>query len=181
HRQRMEELRRTDAVTQQEYESAVQAAASARAGVVRTQTNLELARVRRNDVTIRAPIRGTIISDNGEPGQIIASATSNVSGGSTLFTMADLSEMQVRTLVDETDIGQIRAGQAARVTVEAYRGRAFRGEVHKIEPMAVVEQNVTTFPVLVRLANPEDLLRPGMHAEVSVQVASRPGAVVVPN
>ncbi len=180
-RGRMEELRQSNAVTQQEYESAVQQAASARAAVVRAQTNLQLARERRSDVTIRAPIRGTIITDNVEPGQIIASATGNVSGGSVLFTMADLSEMQVRTLVDETDIGQIHPGQDARVTVEAYSGRTFRGQVYKIEPQAVVEQNVTTFPVLVRLSNPEDLLKPGMNAEVAVQIASRAGALVVPN
>src|SRR5690606_3445488 len=73
HRARMEKLRETRAVTQQEYENAVQAAASARAAAVRARTNLQLARERRNDVTIRAPIAGTIISDNVEPGQIIAS------------------------------------------------------------------------------------------------------------
>lgn len=180
-RTRMEELRRTSVVTQQEYEGALQAAASARAAVVRARTNLQLARERRSDVTIRAPIAGTIIADNVEPGQIIASATGNVSGGTILFTMADLSSMQVRTLVDETDIGQIQAGQSAQVTVEAYPGLRFRGEVYKIEPQAVVEQNVTTFPVLVRLANPENLLKPGMNAEVAVEIATRRGVVVVPN
>jgi HlyD family secretion protein len=180
-RSRMEALRRTSAVTQQEYESAVQAAASAHAAVVRARTNLQLARERRSDVIIRAPIAGTILADNLEPGQIISSATGNVSGGTVLFTMADLSEMQVRTLVDETDIGQIQPGQSAQLTVEAYPERTFRAEVYKIEPQAVVEQNVTTFPVLVRLSNPEDLLKPGMNAEVAVEIATRRDVVVVPN
>lgn len=180
-RARMETLRQASVITQQEYEGAVQAAAIARAAVVRARTDLQLAREQRNDVVIRAPIAGTIITDNVEPGQIIASATGNVSGGTVLFTMADLASMQVRTLVDESDIGQIAPALPARVTVEAYPGRTFAGEVHKVEPQAVVSQNVTTFPVLVRLSNPEGLLKPGMNAEVAVEVASRRGVVVIPN
>jgi HlyD family secretion protein len=67
------------------------------------------------------------------------------------------------------------------VTVEAYPGRIFRGTVEKIEPLAVVDQNITMFPVLVNLTNPEGLLKPGMNAEVSVAIAQRRGVVAVPN
>jgi HlyD family secretion protein len=95
--------------------------------------------------------------------------------------MADLSLMQVRALVDETDIGQIQPGQTANVTVEAYPGRRFTGRVQKIEPQAVVDQNVTMFPVMIDLANPEGLLKSGMNADVSVQVARHPDVVAVPN
>lgn len=178
---RMEALRETGAVTEQEYENAVQAATEARTAVVRAQTNLELARVRRNDVTIRAPTAGTIISRAAEPGSIIASATSNVSGGTTLFTMADLSEIQVRARVDETDVGRLVPGQEVQVTVEAYPGRVFPGRVLKIEPQAVVDQNITMFPVLIRLPNNDGALKPGMNAEVSVQIADRRGVTTVPN
>lgn len=180
-RERMEELRKSNSVTQQEYESAVQSAAAARASVVRAETSLRLAKERRNDVTIRAPISGTIIARGAEPGLVIASATANVSGGSALFTMADLSEMQVRAMVNETDVGQIQPGQGARVTVQAYPNRTFMGEVLKMEPKAVVEQNVTNFPVLIRLANPDELLKPGMNADVTVEIASRRGVLVIPN
>jgi HlyD family secretion protein len=180
-RQRMEALRATGVVTQQELETAVDAAATARASLVRAETNLQLARERRKDVTIRAPIAGTILERTIEPGQIIASATSNVSGGTTLFKMADMAEMQVRAKIDETDIGKIHPGQEARVSLEAYPGRNFIGEVVKIEPQAVVEQNVTLFPVLIRLKNPEGLLKPGMNAEVSIEIASREDVVTVPN
>jgi HlyD family secretion protein len=180
-RDRMEALRESGVVTEQEYEAAVEGAAAARAAVVRAETTLRLARERRNDVTIRAPIDGTIIERTVEPGQIIASATSNVSGGTTLFRMADLSEMQVRALVDETDIGRIQPGLPVEVSVEAYPGRVFHGEVMKIEPLAVVEQNVTMFPVLVKISNPGGLLKPGMNAEVAVQIARRVGVVTVPN
>jgi HlyD family secretion protein len=180
-RQRMEALRASGVVTQQELETAVDSAATARAAAVRAETNLQLARERRKDVTIRAPIAGTILERTIEPGGIIASATTNVSGGTTLFKMADMSEMQVRTKVDETDIGKILPGLEARVSLEAYPSRTFIGEVVKIEPQAVVEQNVTLFPVLIRLKNPEGLLKPGMNAEVGVEIASREDVVTIPN
>src|SRR5690606_11892304 len=102
-------------------------------------------------------------------------------GGTPLMLMADLAQMQVRTLVDETDIGRIRPGQGARVLVEAYPGRVFAGEVLKIEPQAVVDQNVTMFPVLVLLDNRDRLLNPGMNAEVQVEIARREDVVTVPN
>lgn len=179
-RQRVEALRESEVVTQDEYEAAVNAEASAQASVVRAQTNARLARERSRDVTIRAPIAGTIITRAVEPGTIIASATGNVSGGTSLFTMADLSEIQVRARVDETDIGKVKPGQAAQVTVEAYPGQTFRGSVLKVEPQAVVEQNVTMFPVLVRLANPDGLLKPGMNADVAMVTDSRRGAISIP-
>jgi HlyD family secretion protein len=104
-----------------------------------------------------------------------------VSGGTTLMTMADLSEIQVRTLVDETDIGKVKAGQPADVTVEAYPGRHFDGTVYKIEPQAIQDQNVTMFPVLVRIPNPGHLLRPGMNTEVEVHIGERHGVLAIPN
>jgi HlyD family secretion protein len=180
-RARVDELRRANAMTQQELESAVQSEASAEASLVRARTNLQLARVRRQDVQIAAPIAGTVIERTVEAGQIISSATSNVSGGTTLVKMADLSQMQVRTLVDETDIGRVASGQTARVSVDAFPGRVFVGSVLKIEPQAVVEQNVTMFPVLVQLENGEGLLKPGMNAEVVIEIARRSKVLTVPS
>lgn len=179
--ERSRELRDANVVTQQELEQSILELANARAALQRAETNLELAQERMNDVTIRAPISGTIIEKPVEAGTIIASASGNVSGGTPLMMMADLSTMQVRTLVDETDIGKVEAGQVARVQVEAYPNRAFVGSVYKIEPQAVVDQNVTMFPVLVRLDNREGLLKPNMNAEVQIEVAQRQDVVLVPN
>ncbi|HSJ10355.1 MAG TPA: efflux RND transporter periplasmic adaptor subunit, partial [Longimicrobiales bacterium] len=179
--QRSRELRSASVITEQELESATFENANAQAQLVKARTNLELARERLNDVTIRAPIDGIIIQKNVEEGAIIQSASQNISGGTAVFLMADLSVMQVRTLVDETDLGKIVPGQQARVSVEAYPGRIFQGTVMKIEPQAVVEQNVTMFPVLVRLDNPDGALKPGMNAEVVVEVARRNDIVTVPN
>ncbi len=180
-KKRIEELRAANVVTEQELESAALDEANSRAQQVKAKTNLELAEERLKDVTIRAPIAGVIIERAVEVGTIIASASQNVSGGTTLMKMADLAVMQARALIDETDLGRIRAGQEVQVTVEAYPERRFRGEVMKIEPQAVVDQNVTMFPVLVRLDNSEGLLKPGMNSDVQIQIARREDAVVVPN
>jgi HlyD family secretion protein len=112
---------------------------------------------------------------------VISSPTRDVSGGTVLLTMADLQLVQVRTLVDETDIGKIAPEQRATITVEAYPNRPFEGTVLKIEPQALTEQNVTTFPVLVRIDNREGLLRPGMNAEVEIHIGERDDVLAVPN
>lgn len=180
HRTRLDALRKSGVITQQEFETAHESAASAKAALVRAQTNLQLAREQRADSTIRAPISGTIIERTVEPGVIIASATSNVSGGTTLFKMADLSAMQVRASIDEIDIGKVAAGQAVTVRVEAFPNRTFRGEVLKVEPQAIAEQSVTMFPVLVSIPNERRLLMPGMNAEVTIQVARSRDTLTVP-
>lgn len=180
-RQRAEQLAREGILSTQDLENTRLEETNARAQLLKARTNLELAQEKTGDVTIRAPISGTVIEKTVEQGQIIASASGNVSGGTTLIKMADLSTVRARALVDEVDIGRIQAGQNATVEVEAYPGRTFRGKVIKIEPQAVVEQNVTMFPVLVDLPNPERLLKPGMNAEVGVEVANRANVVAVPN
>jgi HlyD family secretion protein len=178
---RMEQLRAAEIVTEQEYESAVLEEANASAQVLKAQTKADLAREQMGDVTIRAPITGTIILREVETGQIVTSASQNVSGGTTLFEMADLSRMQVRTLVDETDIGRVRAGQTVAVTVDAFPDQPMAGTVLKVEPRAVVEENVTLFPVVIRLENADRLLKPGMTADVEILVSRLDRVVAVPN
>ena len=180
-RARAEKLAKDGILSTQDLENTRLEETNARAQLLKARTNLELAQEKTGDVTIRAPISGTVIEKTVEQGQIIASASGNVSGGTTLIKMADLATVRARALVDEVDIGRIQAGQDATVEVEAYPGRTFRGKVIKIEPQAVVDQNVTMFPVLVELANPERLLKPGMNAEVGVEVANRQAVIAVPN
>jgi HlyD family secretion protein len=180
-KRRADELFKTQAITEQEHETASLAYANARAAVVRGQVAVENAKIQFDDSDVRAPITGTIISRSVERGSIITSATGNVSGGTAILTMADLNLVQVRTLVDETDIGKIQPGLAATVTVDAFPNRPFEGEVLKVEPLAEVQQNVTMFPVIVRIQNREGLLRPGMNAEVEIHVGRREGVLAVPN
>jgi HlyD family secretion protein len=140
--------------------------ANAKAEVVSAQVDVENAKIQLEDTDVRAPISGTIIEKDVERGQVISSPTKDVGGGTVLLKMADLNLVQVKTLVDETDIGKIQPGLRASITVDAYPNHPFDGSVLKIEPQATVVQNVTMFPVLVRIENREGLLRPGMNTEV---------------
>lgn len=180
-RDRSRDLLDVEVITAQEFESKQLEYANAQSALVRASTNLELATLRRTDVTIRAPMAGTILEKLVEAGQVIQSATQNVSGGTTLFMMANLDDMRVRTLVDETDMGQLTSGMVATVRVEAFPDRTFQGQIEKIEPQAVVNQNVTMFPVIVLLDNRAGLLKPGMNAEVEVLVDERQQTLTVPN
>jgi HlyD family secretion protein len=180
-KKRADELFNSQSITEQEHEQALLDYADARSQVVRSQVAVDNARIQLEDTDVRAPITGTVLEKDVERGSVIASATSNVSGGTTLLKMADLNQVQVRTLVDETDIGKLKPGQLATVTVDAYPQRPFSGTVLKIEPQAQTEQNVTMFPVLVRIDNKEGLLRPGMNAEVEIHVGRRDDVLAVPN
>jgi len=179
--ERSQQLLDAEVITQREHESARLEQANAQANLVKAVTNFELAELQLADVRIRAPMAGTIIQKNVEVGTVIQSASQNVSGGTTLFTMANLGEMQVRTLIDETDMGQLQPGMPVDIVVEAYSARAFRGTLQKIEPRAVVEQNVTMFPVIVSLDNSSGLLRPGMNAEVAILIDDAIDVLLVPN
>ena len=178
---RAEELFETQSITETEYENATLSGANARASLVRAERNVEDARISFEDTDVKAPTKGVIIERNVEPGTLISSAMREVGGGTVLLRMADLDTVQIRALVDETDIGKIQPGMDVTITVEAYPNRPFRGRVLKIEPQAEVTQNVTMFPVLVRIANPETMLKPGMNAEVEVHVGERRGVLAVPN
>ena len=179
--ERSEELLASGVISSEEHENRNLEFANSRATLVKAETNFELSQLRMSDVTIRAPLAGTVLEKNVEEGQVIQSASQNVSGGTTLMVMANLRSMRVRTLVDETDMGDIRPGMRANVTVEAYPERRFVGVVEKIEPQAIVQQNVTMFPVIVNLDNDSGLLRPGMNAEVEVELAEALGVLLIPN
>jgi len=166
--------------TADEHESAVLDYANSQAQLVKARTDVDLARQRREDATVRAPSAGTIIQQTVSTGQVISSATSSASGGTTLLQMADLGRIRMRGLVGETDIGNVRIGQTATVTVDAFPNRTFTGSVEKIEPQAVVQQSVTMFPVLISISNDERLLLPGMNGEVSMLVDQRQDVPAIP-
>ncbi len=178
---RAEGLYATESITEQEYDDAKLAVASARAQIVSAERSLENAQIAAEDTEIRAPLNGVIIQKLVEEGTVITSATQGVSGGTILLQMANLDTVQVRALVDETDIGKIRAGLEVTIMVDAFKNRPFGGRVLKIEPQSTVAQNVTMFPVLVRIPNEDALLKPGMNVEVEFHVGARQGVIAVPN
>ena len=180
-KKRSDDMFAAKVITAQEHETAMLDLRSANAGVIRGKANVDLAQQRLDDARVTASISGTIIERDVAPGVVIASATGSVGGGTTLLKMADLTQVRIRALFNESDIGQVRGGQTATVTVDAYQDRKFIGLVEKIEPQAVVQQNVTMFPVLVTLDNRENLLKPGMNGEVSVLINDLPDVLAVPN
>lgn len=180
-RKRSDELFKTQSISTEEHETAVLAVANARAAVIGAQVTADNAKIAMEDTDVLAPITGTIISKTVERGQVISSPTSDVGGGTVLLKMADLNLVQVRTLVDETDIGKIRAGLRATVTVGAYPNQPFQGAVLKIEPLAETVQNVTMFAVQVRIENRNGLLKPGMNADVEIHIGQRDNVLAVPN
>ncbi len=178
--ERGEKLRANAWINQSELEALELEVANTHAESVAARVELENARIALEDTEVRAPSSGTILTRLVERGQVISSPTQDVGGGTPLLTMADLSRVRARVRVDETDIGKLAAGVPARIRVAAYPGREFRGVVEKIEPQAVVDQNVTMFAVLVDIGNEEGLLRPGMNVDAVFEVAERKAVLLLP-
>ncbi|MFL5638734.1 MAG: efflux RND transporter periplasmic adaptor subunit, partial [Gemmatimonadaceae bacterium] len=180
-RNRSAELYRQKIITAQEMDAATLAFANADANLIKARTNLSIARVRLEDATVRAPTNGTVIEKPVSEGMVISSATSSASGGTTILKMADLSKVRMRAFVNETDIGNVQAGQVATVTVDAYPNRRFAGIVQQVEPEAVVQSSVTMFPVLVTLNNFDGALKPGMNGQVVMDIVRKDNVLAVPS
>jgi len=178
---RADQLLKQGVITKAEHESAVVSEANARSASVAAQTNLRVAKQNLDYATVRAEVAGTVISKQASVGTVASSATSNVGGGSTIVTIADLSRVRMRVLVNETDIANIVPGQPASVTIDAMPNQTFNGIVEKVEPQATVQQSVTMFPVLVSLPNSTRALLPGMNGEVSMVIQQRNNVLAVPN
>ena len=167
-------------ISDKSFEDAQEAFSSARAQQVRAQVFLENARIALDDTSVRSPIAGTVISRPAEVGQVITSPTSAVGGGTLLMEMADLNKVRVRALIDEIDIGKISIGQEVTLKVSAYRDKKFLGVVSKIEPMSKIDQNVTTFPVLIDIENKDNLLLIGMNTDVEIEILNEEVAIALP-
>lgn len=177
---RAERLLASKSINEVDYENAVLDLANAKAEVVRTLIAIENAQFSLDDTVVNAPIDGTVIEKLVERGQVISSPSMDVGGGTVLMKMADLRTVQVQTLVNEIDIGKIQVGQLVRVTVTSYPDQPFAGEVVKVEPQALPDQAVTSFPVLITLNNSSGLLMPGMNAEVAILIESKASVLALP-
>ena len=142
----------------------------AKAQLVRAEVYLENAKIALEDTLVRSPVSGKVITRQAEVGTVITSPTAAVGGGTLLMRMADLNNVRVRAFVDEVDIGNLSIGQEVSLKVSSYKNKEFLGYISKIEPLARVNQNVTTFPVLIDIDNKEELLLLGMTAEVKIKV-----------
>lgn len=141
----------------------------AKAEVIRRQIALDEVNERLDETDIYAPITGVIIEKLVEEGQIISSGISNVSGGTALAVIADLSRLFIIADVDETDIGVVQVGQRVDITADAFYGKNFSGKVLRISPKGIVENSITVFKVKIEiLGKAKKLLKPMMTANVDI-------------
>ena len=178
--ERGKELHKNASISDKDFEDIQESFAQAKSTLVRTEVSYENAKIALDDTIVRSPVQGTIISRPVEVGQVISSPTSAVGGGTILMTMADLAKVRVRALVDEIDVGKVSIGQIVSIKVAAYRDKEFFGVVSKIEPQAKIEQNVTTFPVLIDIENDENLLLLGMNTDVVIEVLNKEVSLSTP-
>ena len=177
---RGKELHMNASISDKDFEDIKENYAQAKSTLVRNEVSYENAKIALDDTVVKSPIDGTVISRPVEVGQVISSPTSAFGEGSILMTMADLSKVRVRALVDEIDVGKVSIGQSVSIKVAAYRDKEFIGTVSKIEPRAYVQQNVTTFPVLIDIENDENLLLIGMNTDVVIEVLNKDVAMSIP-
>ena len=175
---RIKQLFAQEYVSKQEYDQSQQALKSARAQLALARAQNERDRANVNFTVIRSPVDGVVIDRVVDIGQTVAASFQTP----TLIKIAqDLSEMRIDTSFAEADIGNIREGQKARFTVDAFPSRSFVGDVQQIRLNPTNQQNVVTYNVRINVANPDQTLLPGMTAYVNIGVQKREGALLVPN
>jgi len=179
--ERGKQLHEGNGISDKSFEDIQELHAAAKAQLVRAEVYLENARIALEDTLVRSPVTGKVITRQAEVGTVITSPTAAVGGGTLLMRMADLNKVRVRSYVDEVDIGKVSIGQKVSLRVSSYKDKEFIGYVSKIEPLARVEQNVTTFPVLIDIDNKENLLLLGMTTEVEINVLNNETELTVPS
>jgi HlyD family secretion protein len=148
--------------------------------VIRASTTLERAQERLSEAVVRAPINGIILQKYVEKGQIIASGVSNVSGGTPIVDIADMSSVYIETGIDEIDIGKVQIGQFATVIADAYPEIEFNGNIVRIAPEARIEQNVTLFDLIVEVKNNDGKLKSGMNTRVEIEIVKKENVLLAP-
>lgn len=170
-------------------ERAAQEVRRAEADLGASRLALQEAQRRLADTRILSPIDGVVTETLVEAGQVVSSALTNVGGGTALLKIANLSRLYVLLAVDEVDIGQVRLGQEVRIRPDAFRDAVLGGRVVQISPVGREEQKVVLFDVKVSVEDggtgesekkAASLLRPGMTADVEVEVARSAGTLWVP-
>ena len=182
---RARELSEKKLIAQTELEAAEVAVRSAeaqlrsqQAGVTQSQASLKQNQVNLAHTVIESPIDGLVISRNVDVGQTVAASMS----APTLFVLAaDLTKMQVLASLDESDVGRIRPGQLVHFRVDAFPTEEFTGNVTQVRLQPTTVQNVVTYQTVIDVPNPGLKLKPGMTANVNIEIARRTDVLRVPN
>ena len=183
--ERAKQLATRNLIPQSELETAEVNVKSAQAQIQSSAAALSQARAQLNNqkvnlgyTTIVAPIDGIVISRNVDQGQTVASSMN----APTLFVIAaDLTKMQVLANIDEADVGRMRPGQHVTFRVDAFPNDTFQGTVQQVRLQPAVVQNVVTYSTVIAVPNTELKLKPGMTANVNIEIARRANVLRIPN
>jgi HlyD family secretion protein len=182
---RAEQMAAKNLIPRTELETAEVNVRSAEAQIKSSEAALTQARAQLNNqkvnlgyTTITAPIDGIVISRNVDQGQTVAASMN----APTLYIIAaDLTKMQVVANIDEADVGRMRPGQVVSFRVDAYPTDTFSGTVSQVRLQPAVVQNVVTYSTVISVPNPELKLKPGMTANVTIEVVRRNNVLRIPN
>ena len=176
----LEQAQNRQRAAQSQLSIATAGVAQAAAAVAQSQAALERSEEELANVTIRAPIAGTILRRDVEIGSPVSSILNMGAAATPVMTIGDISQVFVRGKVDEADIGRVRLGQPARITVETFKDRTFQGKVTEISPMGVEKENVTNFEVKVSIENPGKELKANMTANAEIVLEEHPDSLIIP-
>jgi len=154
--------------------------AESTANVAQAQAAVERAEEQLANATIRAPINATVLTRDVEIGSPVSSILNMGSAATLVMTLGDIKQVFVRGKVDEVDIGRVRLGQPARITVETFKDKKFDGKVTQISPIGTEKDNVTTFEVKVSIDNPGNELKANMTANAEIVLQEYPNSLIVP-
>jgi HlyD family secretion protein len=147
--------------------------------VRQAEADLGRARDDLSKTTLKAPISGLVSRLNAKVGEQVIIGTMN-NPGTVILTLSDMTEVLAEVRVDETEVTQVKPGQAAKINVDAVEGRQYDGVVESISNAALREGTVSRFPVKVRLTSPDALLRPGMSAHAAIEVEEKKDILAIP-
>jgi len=175
---RYSKLRKSNAVSPQEYDVAVGDFGRAKAGVALAEANVQADQTMLKKATIFSPIDGVVLDRKVSVGQtVVAAMTTPV-----LYTLAsDLSQMELDVDIDEADVGAVKPGQRATFTVDAYPNRTFEARLISVHNAPQTVQNVVTYKGVLLVQNKNLLLKPGMTATATIMAAKIDDALLVPN
>jgi HlyD family secretion protein len=152
----------------------------AEAQVAQNQASLKQLEEQLSYTTVTSPMDGTILSRDVEIGDAVSSILVLGSTATLVMTIGDTTQVYVQGKVDESDIGKVYLGQAARIKVESFKDKTFLGKVTKIAPLGVEKDNVTTFEVRVSIDNPGGELKANMTANAEILLEEHKNVLTVP-
>jgi HlyD family secretion protein len=152
----------------------------AQSQVAQAEASLKQLEEQLSYTTITSPIDGVVLSRDVQMGDAVSSILVLGSTATLVMTLGDTHEVYVKGKVDESDIGKVYLGQAARIKVQSFPDRTFSGRVTKIAPLGVEKDNVTTFEVQISIDNPGGELKANMTANAEIVLEEHKRVLTVP-